>query len=259
MLTLPPIASEQLAANLVTFIQNQCKQADIKNLVIGLSGGIDSAVVATLAVRAVGSQQLFAYFLPYGTLHDEHRTDLQTLSQQLKIEIDTIDIAPQVDPYFLSQQISDPVRRGNKMARERMSILFDQAKAHKALVIGTSNKTEALLGYGTLFGDTAWSFCPITDLYKTYVRQLAQHLELPPAFITKPPSAGLWAGQTDEDELGYTYDELDRFLYAREDLGKTPAELAELGFPPTMITTVSERVEQNRFKSRLGESWKMFS
>ena len=146
---------------------------------------------------------------------------------------------------------ADPGRRGNKMARERMTILFDQAKKLGCLVLGTSNKTEILLGYSTVFGDNASSVNPLGDLYKRQIWQLAEHLGLPASVVAKRPSADLWPGQTDEGELGFSYATADEVLYLMFDHGLTPREVVARGYDEATVAKIVRLEQQNRFKRRL--------
>ncbi|MEI6222051.1 MAG: NAD+ synthase [bacterium] len=250
MSELPMIDCEKVTDYLVDFLRKQLALTGLSNFVVGISGGIDSAVVACLAVRALGKDHVHGFFMPFEHFHTESALHVQLLADYLAINVQTVDITDQLNVYFSRYFLTDVTRRGNKMARERMAVLFDQSKQYNALVVGTSNKTETLLGYGTLFGDGAWSLNPIGDLYKTHIRALAQYLGVPEVFITKPPSAGLWEGQTDEGELGYAYALMDKLLYHALDLGKQKEELLTLGFEETMIDVLLDRVQANAFKSK---------
>jgi NAD+ synthase len=156
-----------------------------------------------------------------------------------------------IDAYFEQFPDADNMRRGNKMARERMTILFDHSALQGALVLGTSNKTELLLGYGTLYGDMASALNPIGDLYKSQVWQLSEEMGIPRDVIDKKPSADLWAGQTDEQELGFTYREVDELMYRMIDLRMTDAELVKAGFPPEFIEKIRCKIKNSHFKRRL--------
>jgi len=186
--------------------------------------------------------------MPYASSTPDSLADAGTVIEALGLPALTIPITPLVEPYFAAQPEMSATRRGNVMARTRMIILYDQSAAFDGLVIGTSNKTEALLGYTTVYGDSAAAFQPLADLYKTQVRQLAAALGVPPAILAKPPSADLWAGQTDEGEIGYTYAELDRLLYLLVDARYTPEEAAAEGFDPGMVAEVWRRVRANHYK-----------
>ncbi len=239
------------AAVLTDFIRDAVDTTGTRGVVLGLSGGVDSALAAALASRALGPRRVHAWLLPYRTSHSESAADARAVADQLGIGSQLIDISPMVDPYFALEADADHARRGNKLARERMSILFDQAKKLGCLVLGTSNKTEILLGYSTVFGDNASSLNPLGDLYKQQVRQLAAHLELPPQVLSKPPTADLWPGQTDEDELGMTYEIADEVLYLLFDLGLRPAEAIDRGYPESAVRHIVELEQTNRFKRRL--------
>lgn len=201
---------------LVKFIQDTLQSAGRQHIVLGLSGGIDSALVAHLCARAVGGQNVRALIMPYATsspLSEEHA---RLVIKQLDLDWRIYPIAAQIDSYFDQCVTTTPLRIGNKCARERMSILYDHSADFEALVAGTSNKTERCLGYGTLHGDCACDFNPIGNLYKTQVRQLSAHLGVPQVIIDKAPSADLWPGQTDEGEMNFTYAEVDDLLVRRE-------------------------------------------
>ena len=234
---------------LVDFIRDETRKVGFDRLVLGLSGGLDSSVVALLAARAMGPGKVTAAILPYRTSAGESSRHAREVASLAGVETIEIDITPMVDPYFERYAPdADNLRRGNKMSRERMSILYDLSARNRALVIGTSNKTELLLGYGTLHGDMASAINPIGDLYKTQVRQIARHLGVPEAIVEKHPSADLWAGQTDEQELGFTYAEVDRLLYHMVDLRWSREELVAGGFDPAFVERVETMVRVNQYK-----------
>jgi NAD+ synthase len=235
---------------LKTFLRDEIRKVGFEKAVIGLSGGIDSAVSCYLTVQAIGAHNVLAVRMPYKTSSSESLEHAQQVIDALGVPSETIAITQMVDPYpDLDPEMSN-VRRGNVMARQRMIVLYDRSAATRALVIGTSNKTELLLGYGTLFGDMASAVNPIGDLYKTQVRQLAQHLGVPQAIIDKAPSADLWAGQTDEDEMGLTYTDADRLLVLLIDERFTPDEAIAAGFDATLVERVWRMVRVNHFKRR---------
>ena len=236
---------------LVDFLQRETQRADRRRAVVGVSGGIDSAVVLALAVKALGPRSVLGAVLPYRASHPSGARDAEHLLQRLGVRRMQRDISPMVDAYFRECRGADRLRQGNKMARERMSILYDLSAAEKALVLGTSNKTEMLLGYGTLHGDLACALNPLGDLYKTQVRQLARHLQLPPRFLRKAPSAGFYPGQTDENELGYPYRLLDRLLYFLVDLRGSEEEAVRAGFSKTMVRRVHEMIRLSQYKRRM--------
>jgi len=236
---------------LVGFIRDEVGKVGFDRVVLGLSGGVDSALVAALAVRALGSEGVVPVLMPYRSSSPESEGDARTVSTQLGLEPLVVDISPQVDAYFERFPDADRGRRGNKMARERMSILYDMSYAHRALVIGTSNKTELLLGYGTIFGDMASALNPIGDLYKTQVFAMARALGLPQRVVEKAPSADLWEGQSDEQELGFQYAVVDTLLYHLVDERLTRDELRNLGFDDAFVDQVSRRLRDNQYKRRL--------
>jgi NAD+ synthase len=244
----------ELADKVLTgFIRDAVETTRMKGVVVGLSGGVDSALAAALAAKALGASRVHAFMLPYRTSNSNSLSDAEAVAAAFGLETTTIDISPMVDLYFesLGEGESDRVRLGNKMARERMSILFDHAKKLGCLVLGTSNKTEILLGYSTIFGDNASSINPLGDLYKQQVWRLARHLGVPPQVIDKKPSADLWPGQTDEGELGFDYASADEVLCLMFDLGLSPSEVVDQGYPASVVGRITALEEQNRFKRRL--------
>ncbi|MEE9257355.1 MAG: NAD+ synthase [bacterium] len=242
----------RIAADLLTgFIHDEVTKVGMHKLVLGLSGGIDSALSAFLAARAMGPENVTAFVMPYRLSNPQSAKDARVVARACGIALKSVDITPQLDAYFERFPQADNLRRGNKMARERMTILYDHSAALGALVVGTSNKTELLLGYGTLFGDMASALNPIGDLYKTQVRQLSAHVGVPEAVLKKPPSADLWVGQTDEEELGFTYEEVDAALYLIIDRRYRQEELLAEGFSPAMVDGVMRLVQRSQYKRRL--------
>lgn len=235
---------------LVQFIKDETGNAGFSRGIIGVSGGIDSAVSAYLTAKALGKANTSAVILPHRTSDPQSLQDAQLVVQELGIKSETVDISAMVDAYCELHKITDKVRRGNIMARIRMIALYDISAREKALVIGTSNKTELLLGYGTLHGDTACALNPIGDLYKTQVRQIAEALGVPKGIIDKKPTADLWAGQTDEGELGFTYRDVDQLLFQMIDERRSDEELNEHGFSKEFIKKVRSLVRKNQFKRR---------
>jgi NAD+ synthase len=238
-------------AVLTGFIRDAVETSGTAGVVVGLSGGVDSSLSAALAVRALGPERVHGFLLPYRTSSPESEGDARLVAGHLGMPHRVIDISPMIDAYFAIESDADAGRRGNKMARERMTILFDQAKRLNALVLGTSNKTEILLGYSTVFGDNASSLNPLGDLYKHQVWQLSRYLGLPEQVVSKAPSADLWPGQTDEGELGFPYATADEVLFLLFDLGLTPAEVVERGYDERVVRRIVRLEQQFRFKRRL--------
>jgi NAD+ synthase len=247
------IDPEAVAGQLVIFIREEMERAGFSRLVVGLSGGIDSAVSCALAVRALGRDKVTALIMPYRSSNPENVRDAEELAARLGIETITVDITPMVDAYYHNHPDADQVRRGNMMARQRMAVLYDYSPQLGALVLGTGNKTEAMLGYTTLYGDNACAFNPMADLWKTQVRRMAGWLGIPEAIITKAPSADLWAGQTDEEELGLTYEQADRILHGLCNLRLDPAALSAQPYdlPGDAVDKVVRLIRGNRFKRSL--------
>lgn len=235
---------------LVDFLRDEIRNAGFRKGVVGLSGGVDSAVVAYLAVKALGVENVLGVLMPYRTSSPSSVADAELVARELGIRTEVVDITPMVDAYLKQVNGADRVRTGNVMARQRMIILYDFSSREQALVIGTSNKTEIFLGYGTLHGDLACALNPLGDLYKTQVWQLARALGVPERLIEKSPSADLWEGQTDEGEFGFTYAEADRLLYFMIDERRSIDELVAMGFDRKLIDRVRIMVIKSQFKRR---------
>jgi NAD+ synthase len=233
------------------FIRGQLRQAGFERLVLGLSGGIDSGLVAYLSAEAIGADRLLCVLMPYRTSSDASRADAEEVVRQLGCSSELVDISPMVDGYFTADPDATPLRRGNFMARQRMAVLYDRSVTWGGLVVGTGNKTESLIGYTTLFGDSACAFNPIGDLYKSQVRQIAQDIGVPEAIIRKAPSADLWPGQTDETEAGFTYPVLDRLLFWRVDKRRSIDEMEELGFDGALVERVDRMIAGAEFKRQV--------
>ncbi len=249
---LPAIEPAQAIEVIVGFIRAQMAQTGFSRLVVGLSGGVDSATVAFLAARAIDPENLLAVRMPYRTSSEASETDALRVVDVLGCRTERVEITPMVEPMLelITGEDEAPlnVRRGNVMARQRMIVLYDRSADFDALVIGTSNKTEALLGYGTLYGDMAAALAPIGDLYKTQLRAVATELGVPQEILDKPPSADLWPGQTDEDELGRSYDLLDRALFALVDRRWSVDRCVAAGLDRSLVEWVAGRVARMEFK-----------
>ncbi len=236
---------------LVSFLKHEIQRFGFHKAVLGLSGGVDSSLSCFLAAEALGPENVLAVLMPYRTSSHESTEHALQVVNTTRVSHKRVDITPMVEPYLeLDPHMSD-VRRGNVMARMRMIVLYDQSMLWEGLVVGTSNKTELLLGYGTLFGDMASAVNPLGDLYKTQVRQLARAVGIPESIVQKAPSADLWAGQTDEGELGFTYADVDQLLYFLVDERFTAAEAVAAGFDAKFVATVARRLRTFQFKRSL--------
>ncbi len=236
---------------LVAFIRDEVHKVGARRAVLGVSGGVDSALVAYLAAEALSPQQVWAVLMPYRTSDPSSSADAELVVRETGIQALRVDISAQIDAYFAGFPEATALQRGNKMARERMSILYDRSAALGALVLGTSNKTELFLGYGTIHGDLASAINPIGDLYKTQVWALASDLGVPRGIVGKHPTADLWAGQTDEGELGFTYAEVDELLHFMIERRYRHDELVQLGFAAEFVARVEELVTRSQYKRRL--------
>ena len=247
---LPRLAiNTELATRILTgFIRDSVAKAGMSRAVIGLSGGIDSAVSAYLSARALGPENVLALRMPFRTSSAESLSDAESVIEDLGLPHLTIPISDMADALISRFPDMSKLRQGNIMARMRMTALYDQSAAWGGLVMGTSNKTEFLLGYSTIYGDSGVALHPIADLYKCQVRGMARFLGVPTAVVDKPPSADLWVGQTDEDELGFTYDQADQVLFLLVDERYTVDEVAEEGFDRDFIVNIWERVKANHYK-----------
>ena len=236
---------------LTAFIKEELLKFNYKKGILGLSGGLDSSVCAFLAAKAMKPSNVIALILPYGKSFSKDVKDAQEIALQVGLKSKTIDIFPMVDAYFSKYPTKSRIEKGNKMARERMSILYDFSSREKALILGTSNKTELLLGYGTIHGDMACAINPLGDLYKTQIRQLAKYLGVPDNIIKKTPSAGLWTGQTDEEELGFKYDEIDKILFQLVDKRIPKKEIIASGFKKETVEKIIRLIKSSEFKRKL--------
>ena len=233
------------------FIRGQLRQAGFERAVLGLSGGIDSALVAYLTAEAIGADRLLTVLMPYRTSSPASQRDAEEVVRRLGTASELVDITPMVDGFFGSESDASSLRRGNFMARQRMAVLYDRSVTWGGLVVGTGNKTESLIGYTTVFGDNACAFNPIGDLYKSQVRQLAAAIGVPDEIIRKAPSADLWPGQTDEAEGAFDYPTLDRLLFWRIDKRRSIDEVVALGFPREMVDRVDRMVAGAEFKRQV--------
>lgn len=233
---------------LTSFIHSEITRAGFSHAVIALSGGLDSSLSCLLAAEALGAKNVLAVFMPHKISSPQSQKHAQLIINQSGVLSITLPITEMVDGYLKLVPDADQVRRGNVMARARMIVLYDQSEVFDGLVVGTSNKTEILLGYSTLYGDSACALNPLGDLYKTQVRQLARSMGVPEEIIHKPPSADLWEGQTDEGELGFTYAEVDKLLYLLIDQRYKPEDCVEAGFSESFVRKVIDRIQRNHFK-----------
>jgi len=242
------IDTDLIRKTLTDFIRTELGRAGYTKTVLGLSGGVDSALSCYLAVEALGAENVLTIRMPYRTSSPESLAHAQLVIDALGVQTLTIPITEMVEPLFNRYPEMDGRRKGNIMARERMIILFDQSAAFEGLVLGTGNKTEYLLGYTTLYGDSASALNPLGDLYKTQVWQLARAMGVPEVIIEKAPSADLWVGQTDEGELGFTYADVDKLLFLLVDQRTSPQECIENGFSESFVRAVIEQVRKTQFK-----------
>ena len=243
------------------FIRGQLRQAGFERTVLGLSGGIDSALVAYLVAEAIGGDRLHAVLMPYRSSSPASRADAESVVEALGCSSELVEITPMVDGYYGTETTTgaagpeglgaSSLRRGNFAARMRMAVLYDRSVTFGGLVVGTGNKTESLIGYTTLFGDSACAFNPIGDLYKTQVRQMAIAMGVPDPIIRKAPSADLWPGQTDEGEGEFSYPLLDRLLFWRIDKRRSVEEMVALGFEAAMVERVDKMVAGAEFKRQV--------
>ena len=233
---------------LTGFIRDQITKAGMKRAELGLYGVIDSALSAFLSVEALGAENVLAVRMPYKTSNPASMNDANLVIESLGIPYLNIPITEMADPLIDRFPDMTNLRKGNIMARLRMVTLYDQSVAFGGLVMGTSNKTEFLLGYSTIYGDSGVALHPLADLYKAQVRQLSQAMGVPQPILDKAPSADLWEGQTDEGELGYTYNNVDQVLFLLVDERYTVDEVADEGFDRDFVEKVWSRVKINHYK-----------
>lgn len=246
------VINTTLAEEILTaFIKTEIERSGFQRAVIGISGGVDSSLSCSLAASALGPENVLALHMPAGSTPQEATQHAMNVVEQTGVQHKTIDIAPMLEPIFERLPEAGKVRQGNIMARMRMILLYDQSADFDALVVGTSNKTEILLGYTTLYGDNACALNPLGDLYKTQIWQLAEAVNIPPEIVSKPPSADLWPGQTDEGELGFTYSHVDKLLYLLVDQRYSPDECVTEGFDEIFVDEVVRRIQRHQFKRML--------
>jgi NAD+ synthase len=233
---------------LVEFLRTEIQRAGFRRGVIGLSGGVDSALACYLAAEALGPENVLAVRMPYKSSAPESYAHAELVVRATGVQERTLPVTPMADALFELVPDAGSIRRGNVFARLRMILLYDQSAEFQGLVIGTGNKTEILLGYTTLYGDSACALNPLGDLYKTQIRQLARAVGVPEVILAKPPSADLWVGQTDEGELGFTYEQVDRLLMLLVDGRYSPQACVEQGFPTAFVEQVLERIRHNQYK-----------
>ncbi len=238
-----------LTRYLVAFLKNEVEKTGCNHVVVGLSGGIDSAVVAVLAQQAFGDR-LLCVKMPSHYSSKSSLEDAALLCQQFQIRSVTKSIEPLLRAYEKTEKMNS-LRTGNFSARMRMALLFDISAQEHALVIGTSNKSELMLGYGTLYGDLASALNPIGDLYKSEIFEFARYLNIPDTIIKKPPSADLWEGQSDEEEIGYSYDILDVVLKKYVEERSSKEELLQEGFDKELVNMIISRIYKNQFKRKM--------
>lgn len=243
------IDPQAIATILEAFVREEVAKAGFEKTVIGLSGGIDSALAAAITVAALGAENLHGIMMPYKSSNPQSLKDAEAVAEHLEIKTSKVDITPMVDSYFNTYQPqANGLRRGNVMARNRMIVLYDLSSKENALVMGTGNKTEILLGYSTMWGDSAYAMNPIADLYKCQVWELSRYYGIPAAVIDKAPSADLWEGQTDEEELGFSYNTADQVLTLLVDHRMPLEKITEYGFKQKTVQAIADRMRATQFK-----------
>ncbi|MEA3513731.1 MAG: NAD+ synthase [Campylobacterota bacterium] len=235
---------------MIKFLKNEVSNIGIEKVTVGISGGLDSAIVAVLCKEAFGDN-VHGVFMPSHFSSDASIKDAKELCEKFDISYEIVEIAPMVKGYFDNVKTSTPLRIGNLSARMRMSVLYDISARDNSIVIGTSNKSEILLGYGTLYGDTACAINPIGEMYKSDEFEFARYLGVLDSIIDKKPSADLWEGQSDEEELGYTYKTMDDLLKQLVDNQISKDILLSQGVDKDLIDMLQHRIKANAFKGKL--------
>lgn len=245
------IDHEFVSRKIIEFMRMEVKNSGFNKVILGLSGGIDSSLVAFLAKEAFGKKNVHGVIMPYRTSSPKSEEDALKVAESAKISWEKIEITNMVDSYFSFFPEMNPLRKGNRMARERMCILYDLSARDSSLVMGTGNKTELYLGYSTQYGDSACALLPIADLYKTQVWSLSEYLGVPKEVIEKKPSADLWEGQTDEGELGFSYEDADNILFDLLENKKDRNQIITSGFKSEIVDSIIEKIHKSEFKRRM--------
>jgi len=254
-MNIPELNYELVSKSLIYFLKKEIERIGFTDAVLGLSGGLDSALVCFLAKEALGSKNVTGLLLPYKSSSKSSIDDAMKVVEATGINYHKLEISEAVDAIkkhnMVNPEKSTAGRMGNIMARIRMVTIFDYSFATNSIVLGTSNKSELALGYATLFGDVASAINPIGDLYKTQIFKLAEYLGIPDTIINKPPSADLWEGQTDENEIGYTYEQIDPVLYQFLEKRKTKKQLYDLGFKKELVDFIDRKIITMHYKRKI--------
>ncbi len=241
---------QKIKEQMISFLKEETSSIGVKGVTVGLSGGLDSAIVAVLCKEAFG-ENLHTVMMPSQYSSSESIEHAKELCEKFDISYEVVSIAPMVEGYFKDKEDATALRIGNFSARMRMAALYDVSARDNTIVVGTSNKSEILLGYGTLYGDTACAINPIGQMYKSDEFEFARFLGVPESIIDKKPSADLWEGQSDEEELGYSYKTMDDVLKQLVDEGKSKEDLVLNGVDEKLIHMLEYRIMANAFKGKL--------
>ncbi|MDD3803024.1 MAG: NAD+ synthase [bacterium] len=247
----PELDLKKTADSLARELSSEMKKRRAEKAVLGLSGGVDSAVVLKLLSLAVDRDRIHPVFMPYKTTDSSSGKDAKLMAEITGLVLEEKDITSQIDAYFKKELGADKTRFGNKCARERMSVLYDISMREKGIVIGTSNRSEIIMGYGTVFGDLACAVNPLGSLFKSQIFDLAVYLSVPECIVSKKPSADLWKGQTDENDLGLCYKTIDEISYLYFDRKKNVKEIIRLGYRKKDIEKIISAFERNSFKREM--------